>query len=281
MEVLTRFRFDAVTGAVVLQPEALPMAEGVAPPAWGASQGMPRVSVVILSHRLPMVAEAIASVGAQTAQPLQLLVQHSALAWPEKLNAAITATVGEFFVVLCDDDLLAPSFVAECLAWSDDADIVYTDRRHFRDGTDPWMGEIVRMHEAAVGRDGPCAVTIQSEQFAFGAPFPMTCLVRRSFWDALGGFDPTMPHTDTEFWYRAARAKARGVYVPSPLFAYREHEGQYSRTDNALWHAGLKFHKKHFDQFGFAWDHAVPVGGNQWDIPVIPPHRRATYYVTP
>jgi glycosyltransferase involved in cell wall biosynthesis len=54
---------------------------------------------------------------------------------------------------------------------------------------------------------------------------PVTCLVRRDVFEALGGFDASMTrgYEDWEFWVRCAANRYRAVRVAEPLFFWRRH----------------------------------------------------------
>jgi len=178
-------------------------------------------------------------------------VQYCPSAWPEKLNDAVNASRGDHLVILCDDDLLAPTYVERCLQLMDQgADIAYTDRRVFQDGKPPESGVHLHHHGDKVPGILPVWTELKEEGFTFGATMPMTCMIRRTLWDRLDGHDIHMPHSDTEFWYRAVLAKARTAYIPEPLFWYRQHPGQSSRVDPQQFEAMRCFHRKHFARTG-------------------------------
>ena len=238
-----------------------------------------KVSVIVLSHRArthpAMVRACLDSVLAQTYADVQLVLQFDADLWPEKLNRAVAAAEGEFVAILCDDDLLDPRFVAQCMKAAPLADIVYTDRLVFQDGADPQTGIDFRMHGPAQPRDQCYRVRLTPDTFTFGVSLPMTILIRKTLWDELGGYDD-MPHADGEFWFRAMLANARMVYVPQALFWYREHAGQFSRQQPAMEAALVAFHTKHFQQFGLAVPEAVLADG-KITAPIIPRAERRSY----
>lgn len=207
----------------------------------------PRVSIVILSHRPDMVGEALASCLAQDYDDVEVTVEHAKKYWPEKLTAAVERSVGEFVILLCDDDQLAPSFVRECVEAADlsGAGITFTDRLFFGEG-----GTVEARYFSQIPRTSVSTVVIHAGTFAFGSPLPMTCLIRRSLWDAVGGYDTAMPHADTEFFYRCVVSGASLAYVAKPLFEYRRHPAQQSRVTGSLEAAQRAFHAKHFAAFG-------------------------------
>ena len=98
---------------------------------------------------------------------------------------------------------------------------------------------------------------------------PLTCLIRRSLWEKVGGYDGTILHSDTGFFYRAIKAGARVVYAPAVLWSYRLHAGQLSHVLNSTPGALAGFHRKHFADFGHAY-HLRAEQGDEWTVPVIP-----------
>lgn len=205
-----------------------------------------------------MMIEAWNSVMAQTEQDIQVMVQYCKTAWPEKLNDAVNATRGDHIVILCDDDLLAPTYIEKCLRlMNQGADIAYTDRYLFEDGQPPTEGIHLHQHGDKVPGLDPVWTQLELAGFTFGATLPMTCMIRRTLWDRLDGHDPKMPHSDTEFWYRAVLANARTAYFPEPLFWYRQHAGQESKVHPQMLDAMRCFHRKHFWNTGVLMKDAV------------------------
>ena len=261
----------------------------------------PRVTVVILSHRPKMLPAALASLFAQTEQDFQIIVQHCKDNWATKFNEAASIARGEFIVPLCDDDLLAPTYLEECLRVAErggGADMIYTDRIHFdhveRRWYKPWTWRGIRptvgirvrqinehYTEANAGPFGYFATQFPVDIFDSGSTLPMTCMIRRSWWERMKGYDPEMPHADTELWLRSAIAtepRCRFHYIPQPLFLYRQHPGQYSRTYlTSLQDAFTAYHAKHFRTFGVIWT-GVSDGpgphGEKWKVLVVAPEDR-------
>ena len=246
------------------------------------------VSVVILSHRPRLLPEAVRSVMRQTV-PCELIVKHRREGYPEKIHEAVRAATGDFLILLCDDDLLAPEYVERCLRFANDGDMVFTDRRVFwnrwewRQPSSWWrraprLGFRHRMFGRVVaeriGQNGGL-MEIPPQSFAFGSPLPMTCTIRRELWDRLGGYD-NVHHADTEFWYRAIREGARIVYIPQPLFWYRFHGTNISREHPSNGRAALDFHRKWFQDFGFAFE-PHPASDNLVNCTIIPEPERAEY----
>lgn len=246
----------------------------------------PLVTVVILSHRSHFLPACLQSVFNQTEQDFQIIVQHCKKNWSTKLNEAASIAHGEFIIPLCDDDLIAPTYIEECLKRAHCADVIYTDRLCWQEGEDPALGEGVRVHqlgehftEANAGPKGYFTTQFPPDIFSFGSTLPMTCMIRRAFWQRMGGYDPEMPHADTEFYLRAAIAEdpqCRFVYIPQPLFWYHLHETQYSKTyKNSLDDAMRMYHTKHFERFGVLWDMAKHIEGEMWEVVTVAPEHRA------
>lgn len=237
-----------------------------------------------------MLPDALRSVFSQTEQDFQLIVQYCKKNWMSKLADACVMAKGEFIVPLCDDDLLAPTFLEACLQRSKNADMIYTDRRFFEHverrwfkpwtwrGIQPEKGRLVRQlgehwTEATAGPKGYFTTQFPVELFTWGSTLPMTCMIRRAWLEKLGGF-AQVAHADTEFWLRCAEHKARFNYVPQPLFWYRQHAGQYSREyTESLNHAMQAYHARHFRTFGGLWT-GKKVDETRWEMLFVAPEDR-------
>lgn len=70
---------------------------------------------------------------------------------------------------------------------------------------------------------------------------PVTALVKRSAFDAVGGFDESMTrgYEDWDFWLRLASRSFRGVRVREPLFFWRRHARASMVTDASSRHDEL------------------------------------------
>jgi glycosyltransferase involved in cell wall biosynthesis len=193
----------------------------------------PTVSVIILSHRREMVGEAMASVFAQTFTDYQLVVQFCETGWGQKLNDVIRATRGRLVCVLCDDDRLAPTYLAETIAALDGAhaDLAYTDTLIF--GKFPDRVDVLPAFSLDVLHK-KCVPL-------------MTGVVTRALYDAVGGYDPHIPYADWDFWLSCAERGAVGVKVPLPLFHAREHDTNQALSMTQQEHsaAWLTFRIKH------------------------------------
>lgn len=70
---------------------------------------------------------------------------------------------------------------------------------------------------------------------------PITTLIRRSAFEAVGGFDPAMSvgYEDWDLWLRVASAGYRGVRVQEPLFVWRRHSPSTLVLEHARRHDEL------------------------------------------
>ena len=275
-----------------------------------------RVTVLILSHRPGMVGDAERSVYNQTfykAHPeqVQVLVQHSRALWYGKANELASIAQGDYLVWLCDDDLLHPRFLEELLKVVDVSDhvpdILYTDRVAFRHvwrrlfgvRVAVWLGVKFRLWGGRftlrmLAKDARAAkswnqpkgrpnkgyywTAVPPSHFVNGHWLPMTMLIRREYWRALGGFNESVSHADTELWFRAAKRGGFFAYVPRILFWYRRSKWQFSQESPSLENAMREFSRSHFDEFGMAWEAARDLGeGAAFQIPKIPDRFRPEY----
>ncbi|MEQ9095625.1 MAG: glycosyltransferase family A protein [Phycisphaerales bacterium] len=83
---------------------------------------------------------------------------------------------------------------------------------------------------------------------------PVTCLIRRDRFEAVGGFDETMTegYEDWDLWLRFAERGWRGERWPEPLFNWRRHSHQTMIDDavarhEALYRRLLENHRDFFD----------------------------------
>lgn len=147
---------------------------------------------------------------------------------PAARNRGAREAGTEYLTFLDADDTVAPDFVAKLAAALDGAgprvshaycQETLTDRAH---GTwrvpewDPELLLITNLH-------------------------PVTCLVRREAFEAVGGFDATMTggYEDWEFWVRCHARGYRGVRVAEPLFFWRRHSQETMIHDAVTRHDQL------------------------------------------
>jgi glycosyltransferase involved in cell wall biosynthesis len=125
-------------------------------------------------------------------------------------NNGIRHARGEFILPLDCDDTLDPSFLAETLPLlreaPSDVGFVFTHMRV----TQALSGVLSRHFN-------------RFDQL-FLNQLPYCMLLRRSAWEAVGGYDESMRvfgSEDWEFNIHLARAGFRGMEIPKPLFVYR------------------------------------------------------------
>lgn len=176
---------------------------------------MPRVSIVILSHRPDLMPEAFASAVAQTFRDREIVVKFAEAWWPEKINEAIRGTSGDQFALLCDDDQIAPTWLARCVEAMDreGTDIAYTDNVSF--GTYQMRLPLPDFSRATL-------------RMACVPHF--TALTSRPLWEKVGGYDGTQGHADWDFWASCCEAGATAAHVRECLFGYRISGTNSSRT---------------------------------------------------
>lgn len=172
------------------------------------------VSVITPSipERASMLAECRASVLSQTVDCWEhlVLVDHEREGCSKTMNKLAAKAQGEWLLPLADDDLLLPGCVETLLAYSDDADIVYSP---------PLMW----------------APQIHDPWWFFQAPpaIPSFALIRTDVWRALGGYDETADREeDRKLWTKAVEQGCRFVRASdAPTWVYRMHGANKSFAD--------------------------------------------------
>lgn len=177
------------------------------------------VLIVVATHdRLEFLNDALDSIAQQTRQADQVVITGNVgqdfardylFVFSEenisrRVNRAIENSPCHAFILLCDDDKLAPAFVEKTAAVMEqsDVDAVYTDLQ--------WFGDC-------------------SEYYRCGSP-PVTSLVRKSSWEKAGRFYEG-PYFDWDFLLSCKDAGCdRYAAVHEPLFLYRGHPGQDRRN---------------------------------------------------
>lgn len=175
---------------------------------------MTRIAVLTPSipERGALLAEAVASVAAQTRRPdVHLIhVDYDRIGGAASLNRLLVGAVAascEWCALLADDDVLLPRHLQVLEAATGDADIVY-----------PWC--------RVEGRPGfdPNAL-FDPERLRHGNYIPGTVLMRTALASRLGGWrsDALYGFEDWDMWKRALAAGARFVCVPEVTWVYRFH----------------------------------------------------------
>lgn len=195
--------------------------------------GQPLVTVVIPTYDddPEHLAEAVASVRAQTYSRVELVVVDDGSSVPVRLdglrvirqdnagvatarNAGIRATTGEVVICLDADDRLSPTYAAEAVeALADPGVTIAAPARveRFGEGSGTWAdtGESFRLPDFA-----------QRSRVAVASAF------RRADWEAAGGYNeaPEMcpGHEDHEWWIRLlGRCGGRTAPMPTAVLHYR------------------------------------------------------------
>lgn len=181
---------------------------------------MPRVSVIILSHRPAFLPLAIASVQAQTYRDVEIVVKHAADYWPNKMAEAMRAASGELLVPLCDDDELAPTFLARHVEMLDasGSNLVYSDSEVIGSyhGTGPGMLR------------APLRINLPdfSLEILRQACVPyITAMFTRKLYDDVGGYDGEQPFIDWDLDIRFAQAGALAWHLRGEYLYRQRHHG--------------------------------------------------------
>lgn len=112
-----------------------------------------------------------------------------------------------FLVFLDADDILEPTFAADCLRAYQTGRYVYTSW---------YCGDVLRKPNLCVDADSDYHSHL------------ITTLYPTAVFKALGGFNTTLPgHEDVDFYLRSHQAGVCGVHLDAPLLHYTEH-GQRS-----------------------------------------------------
>lgn len=141
-------------------------------------------------------------------------IEQPHLGLPAARNTAFRAAGADHVVTLDADDLLAPTYISECLEAMEahpEASFVYTDYRNFGDARyterlpDYDLFDLVHRNTVT----------------------PSAVLVAKRAWERAGGYDESMRlgHEDWDFWLRLADHDCFGLRLPRVLFHYRRRKG--------------------------------------------------------
>lgn len=142
-------------------------------------------------------------------------------------NAGIRASSAPLFLPLDADDILQPRAIELMVAAYDDAGecrpVVYPD----------FWGEIrPGEYEQYLSDDYDVSIMDGRKRIAHGsqrsgAPYAVTALTPRVYWEAAGGYDESLPAwEDWGFAIQLAAQRRCARRVAAPLFTYRKHTGQ-------------------------------------------------------
>jgi glycosyltransferase involved in cell wall biosynthesis len=228
----------------------------------------PTVSVVVTCFDLgAYLDEAVSSVLAQTCQDLEIVVVDDGSTDPETValldayvrprtkvirtanrglpaarNLGASHTTGRYLCMLDADDRLEPSYVARSVETLEaDPDLAFVSHwvRTFGAADVEWRPE-------------RCDLDALLEHNTVNG----AAMVRRTAFDAVGGFDESMRKglEDWDFWLRLVEAGQRGTILRDVLYAYRRRPGSMSAgfgqgNDPTYLAAYRALVAKHADQF--------------------------------
>jgi glycosyltransferase involved in cell wall biosynthesis len=221
-------------------------------------------AVVPTFNRADILGETLAAILAQTHRPVEVVVVDDGspsdateqlvakLGPPMKYvkvpnggpsaarNAGVAATSAEWVAFCDDDDLWTPEYLARAAALvsvAPDVQSIFADLKYVRDGVwdektkfadapaGYWDGEFT-----AVGCDRVYRESFYRRVFRFNPVFPSSTILRRSTFDALGGYNATLSRLGPEDWEFTMRLMDRppvGVLF-APLVGIRKHTGNRS-----------------------------------------------------
>ena len=150
------------------------------------------------------------------------LAENSGL--PVARNTGVEHSTGELLVFLDSDDCIEPTFLEECVdcLQTTSSDGIYTDVQMFGDTDFFWKPEVTLI------------------RLLSGLPGPSTFLVKRTVFDAVGGFKEHLPqNSDHDFWIEAVSRGIPFSKIEKPLYHYRKHPHSMSTKGRTSWWEGL------------------------------------------
>ena len=180
----------------------------------------PKVSIIVISHRLELLKLALESIERQTYNNIEVLIHHT-LAAPHtqmiehtKINRLVASSIGKYISILCEDDEYDPRYVETCVKAleGEEVDMVYTDRL-----------SIGHMTKYIPSRE----FTLESFQSSISNPIPGTIFFTRSAWNMVGGYT-RKEYADGHFAYMLLKYGINAYHLQEPLFLYRIHMDNYS-----------------------------------------------------
>jgi glycosyltransferase involved in cell wall biosynthesis len=233
----------------------------------------PTVSVVITCYSEgELLFEAVASIQNQTVQPLEIIIVNDASTDPKTIEVCrqleansqihliwrkhnggpsvarddgFRAARGNIFIPLDADDVLPPNaieLISRTFQTHPDAGFVYG--KYCRQSL-PEDNTIVEPGDISLQR------MLSSRRFSPSSQWSLigTTPLRRSLWEAIGGYDPTFGKQDlhdVEFWIRAISAPGfRYYYIPEVIYIWRKYLGSNSRQVTPL--SWYRIAQKYFD----------------------------------
>lgn len=200
--------------------------------------------------------DATAEIAGRAGPPVRVL-SHRPAGLPAARNAGVAASTAELILFLDADDVLEPTCaekLREVLAADPGLGMVHGGFTAVDQGRRPLHARL-----AGVTGDPRVAMLLPSDQLLHGGGSG-TLVTRRAF-EAIGGFDESMRHSeDWDFCYRLG-ARFRLAFVPEALFQYRLHGSSMHHDVDAMRESMLYAYGKAFREAD----------------PVIQPLRRRAY----
>ena len=182
------------------------------------------IKVTVVTPSIPdrsaMLAEACASLAAQTFPPVAHLIEvdYRYQGPGALLNRMIAAARSEWISILADDDLYDPDHLETLAAHSQDADIVLS-----------WCRIEGREEKQHRGEFNPHDFTRRRDTGMRGC-----FMFRKSLWERVGGWREDIAGEDLDFLVRAYARSARFVPVYRETWTYRFHDTNCSHIYRAV-----------------------------------------------
>lgn len=166
----------------------------------------------------------------EVTQPVTFLRHEENLGLPATRNTCIGRASAPHVALFDADDLWTPDHLAAVLLHSEEtgADLVHAGVMLF----DSETGEDIelRIPSQRAIEDFPKSLFLGDYVIQ-----PSSVLLRRMFWQKVGGFDPKCRYVeDREFWLRVVRAGARVSHSRPVTCRYRQHGHAMSRNAAAM-----------------------------------------------
>lgn len=210
------------------------------------------VEIIIVDDGSPDDTAEVAQrlVAAHVERPIRLLRQANQ-GLSASRNNGIAASDSEYVLVLDGDDLIAPTFIQDCVAVLDarpDISIAYGQQRYF--------GE---------ENEYPAMPDYDFVLLTRRNLFPCTALYRRRVFEDVGGYNEQMTaYEDWDFWLGAGERGHFGLFVPHAVFCYRKRDGSMlaeARGRDTVLKAQIVINRPLlFSAEQVAWAHGVRAG---------------------
>jgi glycosyltransferase involved in cell wall biosynthesis len=228
-------------------------------------EGAPTISVVVPAYNEQRyIAEAVNSILAQTAAPLEVivvddgstdatpeavrgygervrLIQQENRGCPGAFDTGFREARGDFVALCPADDVWEPhklEWQQQALAAHPDVDVIFGAAQRFGLMT----GDHVRP-----SRTGAIETSwFAKEMYRENLIADPSAVIRRSLYLDLGGYEPLVGE-DYEFWMRALAAGATFYFDPRLVVRLREHGGNISYRALEIWETKHLIHERYAD----------------------------------